>query len=537
MVYFSSQDKLNRHPHRASSSDNDSVSSFDRLAHHLQPHEIEILASKARDSRPPHIRHKPHFYTPTRVRRGGSGYKDVNRSASFEHGSLSMYRTSSDGTRRSHKKPAVNDSYEISSRWLQDKKRDRLTPEKTSSSEQPGIGTFSTDDMPPLPPTIAIADVSIDSPIKSKTEPYPERRETVDQIDSLLQSIKTKDNTTPPGGPPMSTPVKDSQSLPSDTPKTDISFDYSDLGSPPHTPYSVTSGNDFVFSSPPPIPVSSPPKEDAVQPLLTTGPVTEGWGPDKNDANIDRNITPRRALDEAFKALNKVGESHLADSGDEPSPITEKKEKFSISEDELSSLYAAVDMTKKRQKGAGATREESDDDEGPPITPYREPPITTTEETLTMGQSANPGYEEIEFGNSKNSSAKIDDGYEDVEFGNKKDASLRNELSINEDTGYARIANKLSIDEDTGYASIENKLSTNEDPGYARVEVVTRRPVSEDLSTPATENVHKASSEDNVLRVERAEVHPPHRASMPPGVLLEDKSPLRTKGSPSRNNK
>ncbi len=468
-----------------------------------------------------------------------------------------MYRPLSDGTRRDYGTPLVKDSHEIPSKWHQEQtKRYRLTPEKTSSSNnKPGISSFSTDDMPPLPPTKAIADVSIGSPIKNITESSAERKGTVDEINTILQSIRTDDSTTPiTATPPTATPpskalmstlVKDSQTFPPDSPQTNVSFDYSDLGSPPRTPHSMTSENDFLFSSPPSIPISNPPKGDAaaVQPLLTADPVGEGWGPDKSDANIGRNITPRRALDEAFKALDKVGESGLADSGDEPSPITRNNEENSIiSEDELSSLYASVDMTKKIRKDMESPREESDDsEEGPPIPLYSGPPLTTEEEAPIVQQSADPGYEELEFG-SKNtqspSSANKDNGYEDVEFEDKKGTKPRNKLSIDEDAGYARIRNKLSIDEDAGYARIRNKLSIDENTGYASVEALaTRRPVSEDLSAPATENVHKASSEGNVISAERAEVHPPYRASMPPGVLTEGKSPIKTNGgSPSRNN-
>ncbi len=543
MVYFSSQDKLNKHLNRGSSSDNDSWPSFDRLTPHLQSHEIEILASKARSSRPPHKQYKPHFYTPTRVRRDN---KDVSRSASFEHGSLSMFRTSSDGTRQSYSKPIVRNSQEM--KGQQDKKRYHLTPEKMISIDQAVISSFSTDDMPPLPPTVTIGDVSMDSPVLNRTEPSPERLATVNQINSVTQPIKTEDNVAkPPSDPSMNTPVKSIHSLPPETPQTDTSFDYSDLGSPPHTPYSMTSENDFIFSSPPPAPISSPPK-DAVQPLLTTNQVTEGWGPDNNDTSIDRNITPRRALDEAFKALDRVGESTLSNSGDEPSPITKKKEQIiSISEDELSSLYASVDMTK---KGVKAPKEESDEDEGPPIIPYKEPFIMAEGVLITEQQNTVPGYEELEFDNKKTPpSTKKDDGYEEVEFDSKKASKPRNKLSIDDNTGYAQIVStssesghaRILNDDNTGYAQI---VSTSSESGHARIlnddntgyeAVGTKRPLSEDLSKSVSENVHKASSEDNVLYAERAEVHLPYRASMPPGVLVEDKFPLRTKGgSPPR---
>ncbi len=527
MVYSSSQDRLNRHPRRGSSSDNDSWSSFDRLTPHLQPHEIEILASKAQESRPPHshTRYIPHFYTPTRVRKGG--YKDVNRSASFEHGSLGMYRTSSDGTRRRRNKTILNETLEMKGR--QERKREvpmYSTPEK-KSRDQPGINSFPIDDMPPLPPTTVIADISMDSPMKKEAgaNTSPEVQSTVDTIDSILQSIergKTDDGTNglppppiPPSEPPMFTPVKQGVQPRSFSPNsslTNTSFNYSDLDSPLHTPHSMTNGDDFNFSSPPPIPGSSLPPEDLdndtempamIQPLLTTGPVEQGWK-DKDETSIDRTITPRRALDEAFKQLDKIGESQLDDSRSEDAPPsnTEKVTDEGTIIQVADHMYAKVDMNKKRRNDMEDAKEESDDDEGPPITPYREPPERKEDrphESSIQQSNPDPAYEDIEFGDT-DVPTKLpiiikDPGYEEVEFRNSNDAKPKQNLLI------------------------------YEEPGYARIGDVLKRPISEDFSKTHGENVHKASSEANVRDIDTAKVYPPQRASMPPTVLLESNSP------------
>ena len=529
MVYFSSQDRLNKHTHRGSNSDNDSLSSFDRLKPHLQPHEIEILARKARGVQhgPPHTRYTSHFYTPTRTRK--RPHKDVNRSGSFGRESLGIYRSSSDGTRRGQGKPVANEP--LSKKTKRSRPEKNPPPKKTSPPiVRPGVNTISLDDMPPLPPTVVVADISTDSPVKAqvKGSSPPDMPSSVKEIESILQSVERRRSdesveSSPPlilPNQPPHTPTETQEPPHPETQasiQTNASFDYSELGSPPQIPHSM-SDEDFQFSSPPPIPGSSPPRDEeresvkespvtaVVEPLVSSAPVREGW---KDKSDIDRTITPRRALDEAYRQLDRIGESHLGDSGDETEPTPQSPPLVTVQEegdDEKAEdsykvdegpplevpqfedhVYAKVISSKERR---GREEEDvEDDEEPPPIPPYREPKESSHTEPepplVKTRQTSDPGYEDIEFG-PKPSTQNL-------------------------------------------------PISVPEEPGYARIKDVMKRPSSEDYSEIHTvvtleaagsgENVRKASSEANVSGIDLAVVHHPQRASMPPDVLLADTSP------------
>ena len=539
MVYFSSQDRLNKHSRVGSNSDSDSLSLLDRLKPHLQPHEIEILASKARGVQhpPPHTRYASHFYTPTRTRK--RPHKDVKRSASIGRESLGIYRSSSDGTRRGQGKPAVNEP--LSKKTKRSKVEKNPLPKKTSPPiVQPGVNTISLDDMPPLPPTVVTADISTDSPVKVqvKGSSPPDMPSSVQEIESILQSVERRrsdegiESSSPLILPHQSphTPVETQEPPHPETPasiQTSPSFDYSELGSPPQIPHSMTD-EDFQFSSPPPIPGSSPPRDEerdsirespgtaVVEPLESSTPVREGW---RDKPDIDRTITPRRALVEAYKQLDRIGESHLGDSGDETGPTPQSPPLVTVEEEGDSEkvedgskvdegptlevpqfedhIYAKVVMSKKKrgrkdQEEDKVREEEEDveaDEEPPPIPPYR-----VSEET---------SHTEPEPPNV-NTQQTSDPGYEDLEFGPK--------------------------------TSTQNlPISVPEEPGYTRIKDIMKRPSSEDYSEVHTvvtlegagsgDNVRKASSEANVSGIDLAVVHHPQRASMPPDVLPSDMSP------------
>ena len=600
LVYFSSQDRLNKPPlsHHGPASEN-AWSSFDRLTSPLQSHEVDLLASKAKVgggtvqlTTSSHPRYMSHIYTPTRARK--PAHKNVKRSESFESQAPDFFRTSSDGT-RAQDKSATSKSLpqKITSRneSAVSKKGDMAlnvqsqaepaVVEKTSPVEniQPSVNAFSLEDMPTLPPPYATpGDMSMDSPIKhveySATPPVVPS--SVEKIDSILQSVERRKSDEelesappplPPSEPPMFTPYKRDGAhspVPSspppapDTPHTNTSFDYSELGSPPHSPLdtSKVENDDFEFASPPPIPISSPPQDAGegdtptkqfdqetavvaeVEPLESAHvPGNEAWTVKGNDKNIDRTITPRRALVEAFKDLDKIGESTL-DSDDQD---TTDEQTFGVLD--VDALYAKVDMSKK-------TRKTGHDKVGAPISKddmanESKDPLENTSDNLEGDPDLSALYAKVDMSKkTRRNPNVVGVAEDDIENGPvvtplaETDLVQTNTAETNttqqdrkdppRDPAYEEIDIQTTRSGQSGQeAPGSRSKSSLADPGYATIQEVFQRPTSGDYSEVHTnvtleskgDRVRKASSEANVTEVEFAVVHHPKRSSMPPGSM------------------
>ena len=604
LVYFSSQDRLNKPPvsHRGPASEN-AWSSFDRLTSPLQSHEIDILASKAKVgggtvqlTTSSHPRYMSHLYTPTRARK--PAHKNVNRSASFERRAPGFFRTSSDGTRAQGKFVTSEGLSPTKNKGAISKKEDMVLSiqpkaepaavEKSSPVEniQPSVNAFSLEDMPTLPPPYATpGDMSMDSPIKhieyvtDGATPPLAVPSSVEKIDSILQSVERRKSDEglesappplPPSEPPMFTPHKRAHSpAPSspppvpDTPHTNTSFDYSELGSPPRSPLDTSNveNDDFEFVSPPPIPVTSPPQDEGeedmptkqviqeivviadVEPLESAPvPGIEAWTEHENKKNIDRTITPRRALVEAFKDLDKIGESTL-DSDDQD--MTDEQ---TLQVSDVDAMYAKVDMSKKTRRTGNTVNNEV----GTPNTMEdmaRNPkdPAENSSDNLEGDPDLNALYAKVDMSKKTRKNPKAADVAEDdVENGPVVTPLAETDLS-NVETGTAQQGGKEpSLDpayEEIDIQTTRNVQSGQEapgshsksslaDPGYAKIEDVLERPTSGDYSEVHTkvtleskgDPVRKASSEANVTGVDFAVVHHPKRASMPPGSMRGSES-------------
>lgn len=518
LVYYTSQDRLNKpaHSQHTHNLGNHSWSSFDRLSSPLLSHEVAVLASKGKVtagclqvSTYPHPNYTSHLYTPTRARKPAQAI--VGRSASFGHSELSFSRTASDGMYR-------------------------VVPSNSGDNARPSFNTVTFEDMPSLPPPYASApDDSIDSPIKhvpttADSVSPPTVPPPVEKIDSILQSVErhtSVDIVLPPlpsTEPPMFTPHKvekevshssvlsslphppdsplvSSSPLPPDTPTT---FDYSGLGSLPQSPLEVSKveDDDFDFASPPPIPVSSPPQDetDTHTPAAEIEPLHNAQVKEasKESQKIDRTITPRRALAEAFKELDKIGESPLVDAN------------ISQEDSAIDALYAKVDMSKKSKKtvpsGTGLelskdykpeedtiSQGESRDNEAPDLDAlYAKVDMSkktrrsqTTEESINNGPQFVLSVEDVSVEIAKTDSTIVPP-YAVVNITGGAPTSLAPSKSSLEDPGYARIEDiqpasgdrQMSSLAPTSKAPTNPSMSSLADPGYARIEDI--RPASGD---------------------------------------------------------
>ena len=396
MVYCSSQERLQgakgngRRVHRPK------WSSHDRLLSPLLSADIEALASKGKRQSPlepaaSHRHYHSHLYTPKRTRKteigGGAGQPlavNVERSASFS--STGIYRSSSDGVTK--KIPGAV-----------------IVPEPPVA-----MANLNLDDMPALPPQTT----------KEAITTSPD----ISQDLSTSLPVDSESSVTPPPPPvpytepPLFTPpAQEEAGSSSDTVTTDATFDYNDLTPPVENGKSIGSHGDdeFDFSlsespppSPPPvstlppdeqtpptspeappIPPTSPPHEEA-PPTSDDGPIADKDGEMLNgrpqtadtaesESQMQRYLTPRTALVQAFEDLDKIGETKLPDDdelgneeGEEERGKREieknveggKTEEESSGAVDLDDLYAKVDLTKKRRKRDTSEKQEEDVREG-----------------------------------------------------------------------------------------------------------------------------------------------------------------------------